>query len=134
MYSGMVGVNGSCERGFALYNTVTLAEATAASACFHRRPAFCPSLQEKVTETGAETEDPLAITGPADEERLGPVLKRARYVFSVPGVAPGEACLTDLADCLPRQEAREVFCLAGLHDLMQHYRPLTAAASHSMFS
>ena len=78
----------------------------------------------------AESEEPLAIVGPSDDRGLGPVLKRARVLYRFAGEAPGEgARLAELADCLPREEACEVLCLAGLQDLMQHYRPLTLAPS-----
>ena len=82
-------------------------------------------LQETIAEA-AESEEPLAIAGPADEGPLGPVLKRARFSHRVPGEASGDtARLADLADFLPKEEAYEMLCSAALRDLMQHHRPLT---------
>ncbi|GFH23097.1 hypothetical protein HaLaN_20656 [Haematococcus lacustris] len=77
--------------------------------------------KEKVIET-AETDEPLQVAGASDPGVLFPILKRARYTYRLPVRGPGEgARLRDLADCLPKEEAYEVLCLAGIQDLMQHY-------------
>jgi hypothetical protein len=66
----------------------------------------------------------VALVESPGEVGLGPVLKRARYLRRLSGEASGEkAHLSDLTDCLPREEAIEALSLAGLHDLMQHFRP-----------
>lgn len=85
---------------------------------------------------GAGIKEHLVIAGPLDKESLGPLLKRARFMCGLPGETSGdEARLADLADFLPREEAREVLRLAGLQDLMWHYRPaLTSTAWSSMYS
>ncbi|KAJ9528221.1 hypothetical protein QJQ45_014213 [Haematococcus lacustris] len=89
--------------------------------------------KEKVIET-AETDEPLQVAEASDPGVLSPILKRARYTYRLPVGGPGEeACLRDLADCLPKEEAYEVLCLAGIQDLMQHY-PLSSALRCSMFS
>ncbi|KAL6761591.1 hypothetical protein V8C86DRAFT_833719 [Haematococcus lacustris] len=89
--------------------------------------------KEKVIET-AETDEPLQVAEASDPGVLSPILKRARYTYRLPVGGPGEeACLRDLADCLPKEEAYEVLCLAGIKDLMQHY-PLSSALRCSMFS
>ncbi|KAL6756225.1 hypothetical protein V8C86DRAFT_113945 [Haematococcus lacustris] len=89
--------------------------------------------KEKVIET-AETDEPLQVAEASDPGVLSPLLKRARYTYRLPVGGPGEeACLRDLADCLPKEEAYEVLCLAGIQDLMRHY-PLSSAVRCSMFS
>ena len=90
-------------------------------------------LQETVVED-AESEEALAIAGPADEGPVALVLKRARFSHRVPGEAAGDtACLADLADFLPKEEAYEMLCSAALRDLMQHHRPITVPP-FSMYS
>ncbi|KAJ9511960.1 hypothetical protein QJQ45_004444 [Haematococcus lacustris] len=70
--------------------------------------------KEKVIET-AETDEPLQVAEVSDPGVLSPILKRARYTYRLPVGGPGEeACLRDLADCLPKEEAYEVLCLAGI--------------------
>ncbi|KAJ9512251.1 hypothetical protein QJQ45_012812 [Haematococcus lacustris] len=63
--------------------------------------------KEKVVET-AETDEPLQVAEVSDPGVLSPILKRARYTYRLPVGGPGEeACLRDLADCLPKEEAYE---------------------------
>lgn len=104
--------------------SVTAAAPSFALLIWHFLPV--PQEQEVDTKTAEES---ISITAPANEEGLGRMLKRTRYTYRVPGGAGDDvARLEDLADCLPRQEACEVLCAAGLRDLMRLYHPLTHAA------